>query len=212
MTMRIGVISDTHTQEPLLPEGLDMLVHCGDVTQHGDLEELMRFIRWFGSLPIRHKIFIGGNHDWVLEDFIPPTPPGVHYLYREEIELEGLRIFGDPARPRPAWLLTAPPQKQTQRGIYSAFGIMPDHRIETRWASIPEGLDILITHVPPQGIGDLSEGRHHGCPALLRAVERTHPRLHLFGHIHEGTGQIQIGHTRFVNGCIETPPIQIVTI
>ena len=61
-------------------------------------------------------------------------------------------------------------------------------------------VDIMITHGPPQGIFDAVPNRLHrneqdglqfqntGCTHLLRAVERAKPRLHVFGHIHEGWG------------------------
>ncbi|KAJ4344252.1 hypothetical protein N0V85_009807, partial [Neurospora sp. IMI 360204] len=49
---------------------------------------------------------------------------------------------------------------------------------------IPLETDILITHTPP---------RHHldldlGCAGLLAELWRVKPKLHVFGHIHWGTG------------------------
>jgi hypothetical protein len=46
-----------------------------------------------------------------------------------------------------------------------------------------------MTHGPPYNILDTtSHSKHAGCPHLLRAVSRARPRLHCFGHIHEGWG------------------------
>jgi Icc-related predicted phosphoesterase len=42
-------------------------------------------------------------------------------------------------------------------------------------------------------------GEHVGCEALLAALERVRPRLHVFGHIHEGYGQERRDGTLFVN-------------
>lgn len=48
---------------------------------------------------------------------------------------------------------------------------------------------VLITHGPPEGVLDLiNEGEHVGSKALRGMVERRPPRLHLFGHIHQGFG------------------------
>ncbi len=50
-------------------------------------------------------------------------------------------------------------------------------------------IDIILTHGPPAGILDQTvRGDDVGCEHLLRAVRRCRPRLHCFGHIHEGWG------------------------
>lgn len=51
-------------------------------------------------------------------------------------------------------------------------------------------IDIMLTHGPPKNILDktaFGEG-NVGCPHLRRAVGRCKPRVHCFGHIHEGWG------------------------
>ena len=54
------------------------------------------------------------------------------------------------------------------------------------WDKIPENVDILITHGPPQGYGDrILLGKHVGCPELMKRVAEVKPRYHFFGHIHE---------------------------
>lgn len=51
------------------------------------------------------------------------------------------------------------------------------------------GVDIMLTHGPPKGIRDgVSYVRKVGCDHLRRAVARARPRIHCFGHIHEGHG------------------------
>ncbi|PWY82910.1 hypothetical protein BO70DRAFT_370903 [Aspergillus heteromorphus CBS 117.55] len=51
-------------------------------------------------------------------------------------------------------------------------------------------IDIILTHGPPYGILDQVVPSHAsvGCEHLYRAVKRARPRLHVFGHIHEGYG------------------------
>ena len=47
----------------------------------------------------------------------------------------------------------------------------------------------MLTHGPPLGILDRAkQGDNVGCEFLLQAVKRCRPRLHCFGHIHEGWG------------------------
>ncbi len=40
-----------------------MLLHAGDFTETGKLEEIALFNSWLGSQAFRHKIVIAGNHD-----------------------------------------------------------------------------------------------------------------------------------------------------
>lgn len=48
---------------------------------------------------------------------------------------------------------------------------------------------MVITHSPPRGILDRTDDKIlAGCPNLFDAVARARPRLHCFGHIHEGWG------------------------
>ncbi|KAK8176258.1 hypothetical protein BC567DRAFT_226661 [Phyllosticta citribraziliensis] len=58
---------------------------------------------------------------------------------------------------------------------------------------IPDGIDIVMTHGPPQYILDQAEdGRSSGCEHLRNAIIRAQPRLHCFGHIHAGYGAQRI--------------------
>jgi len=52
----------------------------------------------------------------------------------------------------------------------------------------------MMTHGPPLHVLDttIHGNKDVGCPHLLRAVSRARPRIHAFGHIHEGWGA-QIG-------------------
>ncbi|KAK4988317.1 hypothetical protein LTR66_007355 [Elasticomyces elasticus] len=52
-----------------------------------------------------------------------------------------------------------------------------------------ENIDVMITHGPPYECLDKTvRNSRAGCPHLLRAVTRSRPLIHCFGHIHEGYG------------------------
>lgn len=59
-------VSDTHNSQPKVPDG-DLLIHAGDLTQSGSLQELQTTIAWLDSLPHLHKVVVAGNHDMHLE-------------------------------------------------------------------------------------------------------------------------------------------------
>lgn len=54
--------------------------------------------------------------------------------------------------------------------------------------AIQNGVDVVITHGPPEGILDYVNRKRTGCPHLFAAVAQARPRLHCFGHIHERWG------------------------
>lgn len=65
------------------------------------------------------------------------------------------------------------------------------------------GVDIIMTHGPPKGILDETAHGHLGCGSLLHALKRCRPRLHCFGHIHEGNGAYSITWKEHMDGKAE---------
>jgi hypothetical protein len=56
-----------------------------------------------------------------------------------------------------------------------------------RFESIPYKLDVLVHHMPAQGVGDLTYSCESvGCLELRAAIQKKQPRHSVFGHIHEG--------------------------
>ena len=177
--MRLVCLADTHLYEhelPPLPYG-DALVHAGDLLRRGTLDELARAAAWLKEQPHRHKIVVAGNHDRCFQQ----TPAearallgdDVVYLRDEAATIDGVRFWGSPWQPEfGGW----------------AFNLPRGAALVERWAQIPAGVDVLITHGPPRGFGDGTRSGRAGCEALLEALARVRPALHLFGHIHEGGG------------------------
>ena len=199
--MRLVFISDTHGKHKKIqiPEG-DVIFHSGDATTVGEIRELYAFAQWYGDLPFRAKVFTPGNHDQECER--SPSlcksifeDAGIIYLDNSEAVVEGLRVYGAPQQPEFCdW----------------AFNVPRGKAIKKYWDKIPENLDVLITHGPPQGILDPAidfySGKlaNVGCEELLKAVQRVKPKMHCFGHLHAGYGQIKIGETIFVNAaCLD---------
>ncbi len=187
--MRIVAVADTHLfiEDIVVPDG-DVFIHAGDMCRRGDLEEIERAAAWIASLPHRHKIVIAGNHDWLFAED-PPAARAVfsqfHYLEDSEVELEGLRFYGSPWQPEfNDW----------------AFNLPRGEPLAAVWRKIPRGIDVLITHGPPDGIGDRSGmDARAGCADLRQRVTEVAPRLHLFGHIHQDGGMWTHGSTVFAN-------------
>lgn len=176
--MRIVAVADTHlyTDDYEVPDG-DVFVHAGDLCKRGDLDELEHAATWILGLPHAHKVIVAGNHDWAFANNPPAARalfPGVTYLQDSEATIGGLRFYGAPWQPAfHGW----------------AFNLPRGAALAEKWARIPAGIDVLITHGPPAGFGDDIEivGRT-GCADLRARIEQVRPRLHVFGHIHMDGG------------------------
>jgi hypothetical protein len=74
-----------------------------------------------------------------------------------------------------------------------AFNLDRGEPCASKWAAIPDGLDVLITHGPPYGYGDktIPSGMRVGCEDMLKKIKGSErpPRVHIFGHIHEDEGK-----------------------
>jgi predicted phosphohydrolase len=157
--------------------------------QRGDLEELRRALDWMRALPHAHKVLVAGNHDFAFaehaEEARALASDGFVYLEDSGTTIDGLTFWGSPWQPEfNDW----------------AFNLPRGRALADKWALIPAGLDVLVTHGPPMGIGDRGpvEGRL-GCEDLRARVLVAKPRLHLFGHIHQDGGAWQHGPTLFAN-------------
>jgi len=205
MSIKIACISDTHMWGmPLkdLPEA-DILLHAGDATYRGSIEEVSLFAKEISKhlKDSRYKpaykkiIFVPGNHDWLFERDETLArqimeDAGVEVLINEAVEFDGFKIWGSPVTPPFCnW----------------AFNWDADRRVYL-WEQIPEDTDIVITHGPPMYILDevpeRDKIRHTGCPHLASRLRVIKPKMHLFGHIHEGYGITVEDEVKYVNASI----------
>jgi Icc-related predicted phosphoesterase len=46
------------------------------------------------------------------------------------------------------------------------------------------GVDIVVTHAPPLGVGDADDPAHQGFQALLTLLDQYKPQYLLHGHVH----------------------------
>lgn len=189
--MRLVIVSDTHGRKNFaVPDG-DVLLHCGDFTMSGKLNEIKSFDKWLRTLPHRHKVVIAGNHDFAFERtprLARDSLKHAVYLQDSSIRINDALIYGSPWQP---WFHDW------------AFNLPRGPALAAKWDQIPSRLDILMTHGPPRGILDrCPDGERVGCDDLLIATERVKPALHVFGHIHCAAGSERSDATLFVNASI----------
>jgi len=188
----IAFISDTHGhhRDVNIPP-VDLLIHCGDWSRSTDPSEWTEFLDWMVAQPAKSRVLVAGNHDFLCTHLSEPARMcadyGVVYLRDEESTVEGLRIYGSPWTPQfGRWAFMGTPKEMSRH-----------------WSRIPSGLDILVTHGPPEGVLDMTaRGVHAGCPRLMRKIREVKPKVHAFGHIHEAAGALNLGDTHFINAAV----------
>jgi Icc-related predicted phosphoesterase len=194
--MKIVAMSDLHGTLPDVP-ACDLLLLAGDLTPVADHRIASQaawldgeFRRWLGRQKARKVIGVAGNHDFIFQNaphLVPRDLPWT-YLQDDGTPWEGLRIYGSP------W----------QLWFFDWAFNLSEEELRRKWALIPPGVDVLLLHGPPYGYGDgVPEGggkvRRCGSTSLLERIEELKPRLAVFGHIHEGRGEWQLGPTRLAN-------------
>ncbi|KAJ8611367.1 hypothetical protein MRB53_038037 [Persea americana] len=219
---RFMIISDTHnaTLYPAnslfgyregLPE-VDVLLHCGDMTEEGGLHEYENTLDMLGNIKAAVKLVIAGNHDITLDS--------MHEAGMEnDMYARALAIMtGEKARNADVTYLTEGSHKfalkngatftiytspyqpafcdwafqyASNQDRFNPSGKTTKYHEDISRAPIPDfgHVDIVMTHGPPLGHLDRTpRGSYYGCRNLQRAIARSKPRLHCFGHIHEGYG------------------------
>ena len=171
---RLVVFADTHGAHRQLPiDAVDIAIHLGDACTLGNNVQLNDFLDWFSNYPAKYKLFVAGNHElqWELE------PDEFLELFPQNIIfLENRSICLEEIN-----FLSVP----ARMGLHSTPKI-----------KLPEKTDFLLTHAPPKGILD----NGFGCAILKKFVMKLQPDYHLFGHIHETSGESKcVGETSFMN-------------
>jgi predicted phosphohydrolase len=199
--LKIVTISDTHWKfnEIEVPE-CDLVLHAGDISGRGKIEEVEGFLKWFQHQPGDVKVLIAGNHDFGFESKSKECEDlcklyGIIYLNDSGCTVqnpdtnEDIKIWGSPVQPEfMDWAFNRARTKKESRDFGNQSYSDYDY-IGTHWDLIPAETDILITHGPPYDILDqCSHGQRVGCEELLNTIQIIKPKLHVFGHIHEARG------------------------
>ena len=184
-------LSDTHGRHLEITElygelpYVDIIVHSGDCTRYGEFEETDLFMNWFSKQNAKHKVLVAGNHDFVLQqmdrrNWLLANNYGVTYLEDSFINIDGLGIYGSPWSP-----------------VFGMWAFMKHRNAELDevWQKVPTdgSVDLLVTHTPRYGRFDVSvRGNYNvGCEMLANRINDIHPKVHVFGHIHECGGMIK---------------------
>lgn len=188
--MKICCISDLHATLPSLPYNIDLILIAGDIAWHRTTkDEEVWFNKHFNPWLQQYNvpcIMIGGNHDFYLEEYKNKNIPST-YLENSSVLYNDIEIFGMPLSLEVGpWVWQA--KEEDINDILKHVKC-----------------DILISHGPPFGYGDVSNHptpNHCGSKALKDWIINFQPILVINGHIHESRGIYKLGETTIVNCCV----------
>lgn len=203
--MKIIAISDTHGAHNHLTKELNeiyqkspdsIIVHSGDACYEGSKYEAVEFLEWYGNLPFKTKLFIAGNHDFPFEyslfrlDYIEmdelAKKLNIQILYNNFYNINGFKILASSHIPN-----------------LKNWAFCSDENVRERfYSNIEQDADIVISHSPPLGIGDVVQYQSVGCEYLRKYIDTNKPKIVINGHIHEGFGVKEVNGTRIFNCAI----------
>lgn len=164
-------------------KGYDLILSCGDLKA-----SYLSFIVTMARCPV---LYIHGNHD---TGYSRKPPEGCDCIEDQLVEYNGLRILGlgGCRRYRPG------DHQYTEKEMRKRIRKL---RFKLWWH---KGVDIVVAHAAPYGIGDDNDIAHRGFEAFVELIEKYQPKHFLHGHIHMNYGQNiqrikQVGDTQVIN-------------
>lgn len=201
--MKAIVVSDLHHKDKQWLESLQADSDVDLVAVAGDIDINVRRVPHHNRLaaelrkiyPNAVLVLVPGNHDKIYD--LMKMGPWDHILNDGEIQVKGRRIYG--------CRYWDSPFIAYYKAIYTQ-GHVGFEKAKEIFERIPEGLDLLITHVPPYGILDsVFDGHCYYSMGSLALKDRLHamregPRWHVFGHMHQDGGKcLQKARTVYAN-------------
>lgn len=167
--MKILVVADHESKSlwdyysPDKLAGIDMIIACGDLKA-----AYIEFLVTMSNVPV---FYVPGNHD---KTFVSNPPEGCVCLDDHVVEYKGVRMLGlgGSMRYKPGPFMYS--EKEMRRRIRRVRTEILSHR----------GFDILVTHAPAKGYGDLPDMPHNGFDCFNELMNRCKPKYMLHGHVH----------------------------
>ena len=161
----------------------DLILSCGDLKA-----SYLSFLVTMARVPV---FYVHGNHDTGYER---NPPEGCDCIEDQLVVYKGVRILGLGGCRRYHPGAHQYTEKEMRRRIRKL-------RWKLWWH---KGVDVVVTHAPPAGVGDDEDIAHRGFEAFLPLLEKYRPQVLLHGHVHmnygmDKTRERQCGDTRVIN-------------
>lgn len=189
--MRILAIADCEEAylssyfDPTRVDGVDLVISCGDLGA-----DYLEYIESMLNVPL---LYVRGNHD---ASYHVRPPRGCFDIDGRIYSHRGLRVLGLGGCRRYKEGPDMYTEREMARRVLRA-------RVQARMCG---GVDVIATHAPARGWGDLDDLPHRGFDCLNDLLCATRPRYLLHGHVHTSYGAVarRLEHpsgTTIVNVC-----------
>ena len=160
-------------------DGYDLIIACGDLNA-----KYLSFLVTMARVPV---LYVHGNHD-VNYDLVPPE--GCDCIDGQIVTYNGIRILGLGGC------------RKYHRGAHQYTETEMRRRIRRlRWKLWRlKGVDIVVTHAAPEGLGDAEDRAHWGFGCFRELMDKYSPKFLVHGHVHISYGH-NIPREIDYNGC-----------
>ena len=141
----------------------DLILSCGDLKP--------AYLRFLVTMSHARLLYVHGNHDG---SYASDPPEGCDCIDGQLVSIGGLRVLGLGG----CLKYHEGPHQYTEREMA--------RRIRKLRRAIKKagGVDIVITHGAPRGLGDLDDPAHRGFEAFTELIREYRPQFLLHGHVH----------------------------
>ena len=168
--MRILIVSDEESASlwdhftPGKIDGVDLILSAGDLKP-----DYLSFLVTMANRPL---LYVHGNHDGIYSE---RPPEGCECIDGRLVNINGLRILGLGGSVR----YNGGPHQYTEAEM--------TRRIFRLRPAIFKagGVDIILTHSPVRGYGDMDDAAHRGFECFLPLIKRYSPMYLIHGHVHK---------------------------
>ena len=160
-----GALWDYYTPGRL--DGYDLIISCGDLSSH-----YLSFLVTMAKCPV---VYVHGNHDGSYDQ---RPPEGCDCIDDHIVTFNGVRILGlgGCRRYHPG------PHQYTEKQMRRRIARL-------RWKLWRMGgVDIVVSHAAPEGLGDADDRAHWGFAALRELIDKYQPKYLVHGHVHMSYG------------------------
>ncbi|MBR1563050.1 MAG: metallophosphoesterase family protein [Ruminococcus sp.] len=171
--MKILILADEESKylwdffTPDKLEGIDLIISCGDLRA-----EYLEFLVTMGKAPV---LYVPGNHDSRYEKH---PPEGCENVDGKVVTVKGIRVLGFGGSMK----YGIGPYMYTEKEMRKRI------KKSRRSILVHSGFDILVTHSPARGYGDMDDIPHRGFECFNELLERCKPKYLLHGHVHATYG------------------------
>lgn len=143
--------------------GADLIISCGDLKR-----EYLEFLVTMSGKPV---FYVPGNHDG---GYVKNPPEGCECLDDKVICYRGVRFLGFGGCKRYNLETYQYTEKEMTRRIRQAG----------RQIRKNGGVDVVVTHAAPTGLGDRKDPAHQGFDCFRDLMDQHKPAFLVHGHVH----------------------------